>query len=236
MGAGVSEALNLSACLRLGVVDAEGEPLGRLADLEVEASERFPRVVAVRVARGREVAVVPWERVERFDDRGVVVREGAGPVQAGDGRVLRLRRDVLDAQVVDLAGKRLARVGDVVLARQDDELRAVAVDVGLAPVARRLGLRRLARRLRAETLGWDGIYLASGRGHRVQLEHRAADVHRLSQEELAALVAHLPPHRGAEVLDIARPGLHRDPVEAARRARPRRRRFRVMRARKRAPS
>ena len=232
----MSEALDLSACLRLRVADAAGRPLGRIADLDVEASDRFPRVVAMRVARGRDVSVVPWDRIQRFDARGVVVREGARTVGAGDGRVLRLGRDVLDAQVVDLAGKRLARVGDVVLARQNDELRAVAVDVGLAPVARRLGLRRLARRLRAETLGWDGIYLASGRGHRVQLEHRAADVHRLSQEELAALVSHLPPHRGAEVLDVARPGLHPDPVEAARRAHPGRRRFRVMRARKRAPS
>jgi len=39
------------------------------------------------------------------------------------------------------------------------------VDVGLAPIARRLGLRRLARRLREEWIGWDEIYLASARGH-----------------------------------------------------------------------
>jgi sporulation protein YlmC with PRC-barrel domain len=233
----VTDTHDLTACLRLPVSDAAGRPLGRIADLEVEASERFPRVIALRVERGRETAVVPWDRVERFDGRGVVVRDAEErPPAPGDGRILRLARDVLDAQVVDLAGKRLARVGDVVLARQDSELRAVAVDVGLAPVARRLGLRRLARRLRAETLGWDGIYLASGRGHRVQLEHRAADVHRLSHDELMALVAHLPPARGAEVLDVARPGLHPDPVATARRAQPRRRRFRVMRARKRAPS
>jgi len=232
----VSDALDLTNCLRLQVRDAAGRRLGRLADLEVEATERFPRVVALRVARGREVTSVPWDRVDRIGAGGVVVRDASAGAAAGDGRILRLARDVLDAQVVDLAGRRLARVGDVVLARQDHELRAVAVDVGLAPVARRLGLRRPERWLRAETLGWDGIYLASGRGHRVQLEHRAADVHRLSHDELMAIVAHLPPVRGAEVLDVARPGVHPDRVATARRARPRRRRFRVMRARKRAPS
>jgi hypothetical protein len=68
------------------------------------------------------------------------------------------------------------------------------------------------------------------------LEHRAADVHRLSHAELMALVARLPPVRAAEVLELARPGLHPDPVAVARQAGPPRRRFRVMRARKRAPS
>jgi sporulation protein YlmC with PRC-barrel domain len=233
----VSDAFDFTACLRLPVWDAAGRPLGRIADVEVEASERFPRIIALRVERGREVTRMPWEQVEQMDTAGAVVHEARdGGEFSYDGRILRLGRDVLDAQVVDLAGKRLARVGDVVLARQGRDLRAVAVEVGLAPVARRLGLRRLARRLREETLGWDGVYLASGRGHRVQLDHRAADVHRLSHDELMALVARLPPARGAEVLDVARPGIHPDPVAVARRARPRRRRFRVMHARKRAPS
>jgi hypothetical protein len=138
--------------------------------------------------------------------------------------------------VVDLAGRRLARVGDVELAERDGALCAVAVDVGLPPVIRRLGMRRLARHLREEWIGWDGIYLASGRGHRLQVEHRAAEIHRLDHAQLMALVARLPPARGAEVLDVARPGEHADPVAAARRARRPRRRFPVMRARKRAPS
>jgi sporulation protein YlmC with PRC-barrel domain len=113
----VSDALDLSGCLRLPVRDAAGRPLGRIADIEVEASERFPRVVALRIERGREVTRVPWQCVERVDARGAVVQEVRDGAQFPYGRILRLGRDVLDAQVVDLAGKRLARVGDVVLAR-----------------------------------------------------------------------------------------------------------------------
>jgi sporulation protein YlmC with PRC-barrel domain len=227
----------LSDWLRLPVEDTARRPLGRISDIEVEAGDRFPRVVALHVRHGRDRTRVPWNRVEHAGAPAVVVRaESRAQARVSDGRVLMLARDALDAQVVDLAGKRLARVGDVELAHDRDGLRAVAVDVGLAAIARRLGLRRLARRLREEWIGWDEIYLASGRGHQVQLEHRAADVHRLGHDELMALVAHLPPVRGAEVLDVARPGVHPDPVAAARRARRPRRRFRVMRARKRAPS
>jgi hypothetical protein len=217
------------------VRDLAGRPRGRLADLEVDAAGRFPRVVGACIRRGRLLEQVPWEEVERFGSEEVVVR-GEPRRRSSRLRGLLLARDVLDAQVVDLAGKRIARVGEVDLARQGDELRAIAVDVGLAPVARRLGLGRLADRVRAEPITWDGIYLTSGHGHRLTLEHRAADVHRLSHEELMALVARLPPARGAEVLDLVRPGLHPDPVDAAREAGRPRRRFRVMRARKRAPS
>jgi sporulation protein YlmC with PRC-barrel domain len=227
--------LSLSECLRTPVRDPAGRRVGRLADLEAEPGGRFPRVSALLLRRGRSVARVAWESVERFGPGAIVLRDEVAPAASG-GRRLLLARDVLDGQVVDLAGKRLARVGDVELAIQDETLRAIAVDVGLAPVARRLGLRRLAGRLREEPIGWDGIYLASGPGHRLQLEHRAADVHRLSHEELMALVARLPPARGAEVLHVSRPGVHEDPVATARRAGPPRRRFRVMRARKRAPS
>lgn len=227
----------LSDCLRLLVRDSAGSVLGRVADIEVEGTERFPRVTALHVRRGRETLRVPWPDIAQLGTHEVVVRGAPGAAgEIGNGRFLRLARDVLDAQVVDLAGKRLARVGDVELAQEGAMLRVVAVDVGLAPVARRLGLRRLARRMREEWIGWDGIYLASGRGHRVQLKYRAGDVRRLSHDELLALLAHLPAVRGAQVLEVARPGTEPDPLAAARRARRPRRRFRVMRARKRAPS
>ena len=56
-------------------------------------------------------------------------------------------RDVLDTQIIDLVGQRLARVADVVLTRTaDDRLELVGVEVGFGGVLRRLGLRRLAAR------------------------------------------------------------------------------------------
>jgi sporulation protein YlmC with PRC-barrel domain len=233
----VTVSLLLSDCLRLLVREDSGNSLGRLAEIVVEGSERFPRAFALIVRTRSEDIIVPWRAVDRISATHAIVRTPIAPMTLPAGRpALRLARDVLDAQVVDLAGRRLARVGDVELAERDGVLRAVAVDVSLAPVARRLGLRRLAARLREDWIGWDGIYIASGRGHRLQVDHRAAEIHRLDHDELMALVARLPPERGAEVLDTARPGAHADPLAAARRARRPRRHFRVMRARKRAPS
>jgi sporulation protein YlmC with PRC-barrel domain len=226
----VTDLVRLSDLVGRQVHDPAGRRLGRVADLEAAGADRFPPVTAAVLSDGRRVA---WAALEP-EGRGFGVPEaGSGPAPPD---ALLLGRDVLDAQVVDVAGRRLARVGEVLLAGDGGELRVVAVDVGLGPVAWRLGLRPLARRLADDRLAWDGLYLASGAGHRIQLAHRAQDVHRLSEAELMAIVARLPPARGAEVLGIARPGRHEAPVEVARAAGRPGRRFRVMRARRRAPS
>jgi sporulation protein YlmC with PRC-barrel domain len=182
------------------VLDERGRTAGRICDLIVDHEESYPRVIGVAVREGRSARYAPWPAVGEE-----VVMHGAGSPTAPEG--LRLVRDLLDAQVVDIAGRRLTRVGEIELASRDGGLRAVAVDVGLAPVVRRLGLRRLARRLPSDVIDWQGIHFVSGRGNQVQLESPAAAIHRLA------------PHERAEVL-----------------ARPRRRRYHVMRARKRAPS
>ena len=216
--------LGLTDLLGRAVVDADGRRLGRVADLAVDHADRYPRVTALAIRAGHTVMVRPWSAVR-----------GLGPpvVLDADGRDcqadLFLARDLLDAQVVDIAGRRLARVSEIELATHGGALRAVAVDVGLGSVVRRLGFRRLASRMGDEMIGWEGLHFATGRGHQVQLASPAAAVHALGPAELMEVVSRLPPERGDEL---------REAVPAARalpRRRPRRR-FPMMRVRRRAPS
>ena len=116
------------------------------------------------------------------------------------GGELHLARDVLDAQIVDIAGRRVRRVSDVELARSENALRAVAVDVGWVGIARRLGLGRLGGRPHHDLVDWSDLHLASPRGHALQLRTTSAALHRLSPGELSELVARLPPQRAAEAL------------------------------------
>jgi sporulation protein YlmC with PRC-barrel domain len=216
--------LSLTELLGRPVVAGDGRPLGRVADLAVDHADRYPRVTAVAIRAGRTVAVRPWSAVRDLGPP-VVVDIGAGEARAD----LYLARDLLDAQVVDIAGRRLARVSEIKLATHGAALRAVAVDVGLGSVVRRLGFRRLANRIRDEVIGWEGLHFATGRGHHVQLASPAAAVHALDPEELMEVVSRLPPERGDEL---------REAVPAARtlpRRRPRRR-FPMMQVRSRAPS
>jgi sporulation protein YlmC with PRC-barrel domain len=212
------------------VTGRDGRRVGRVADLAIDHAERFPCVTAVAVRHRRRLSVIPWRAVAHVGSDGFRVSYEVGDVPS---TAVYLRRDLLDAQVVDIAGRRVARVGDITLDQSDSEVRVVAVDVGLGSILRRLGLRRAAERAGGELLSWDSVHFATGRGHELQLASPAAAVHSLQPAELAELVARLQPDRGAEVLATV-------PAERAsharRLARHRRRRFPMMRARRRAPS
>jgi sporulation protein YlmC with PRC-barrel domain len=195
--------LALTDHLGQDLIGADGARIGRVRDLAVRLDERHPRVTAVVANVDDRIRRIPWEAVADFEGGQVSLTLDAdledAPADSPDE--LWLRRDVLDHQVVDVDGRRLARIGDLELTREHGALRVVAADIGLSAVARRLRLRRLARRLRVEAVPWDDIHLASGRGHQLQLRAPAAAVHRQGPEELMQLVGRLPVARAAEVLE-----------------------------------
>jgi hypothetical protein len=102
---------------------------------------------------------VPAADVALWGSAEIVLSAGyrALDVEPGLAAAL-LVRDVLDTQIVDVAGHRVTRVADVMLAELDGRLRVVGVDVGAGAVIRRLGLRRLGARLAERRLPWDELH------------------------------------------------------------------------------
>jgi sporulation protein YlmC with PRC-barrel domain/flagellar motility protein MotE (MotC chaperone) len=185
---------------------ADGTVAGRLVDLAVEVGEEHPVVRRLAVGRGQHTTgYVDWSAVVAFEhDEVQLGTSGAVTGAEGQAEVL-LRRDVLDTQVVDVAGKRLARVSEVLLSREGEQVAVAAVEIGAAGVWRRLGLRRLAHRTPTRSIAWADLHLTSARGHALQLTTPGAAVHRLAGPELAAVVAHLPTDKGAQILAAVSP-------------------------------
>ena len=209
--------LRLSALLGRDAIGVGGRRLGRVADVLVTLEDRHPQAVAVLLRGQREPVRLAAPPVAG-DGRLRVAGEGAKPMAVA--ALLRLARDVLDTQIVDVRGRRLVRVGDVELAAHEGALRVVAVDVGLGAVLRRLGLGRLADHAPRDALDWTQLHVASGRGHALQLASPAAAVHHLGADDLAELVARLPPERGGEVLEaVAEEHTHATRSRAAHRRR-----------------
>ena len=103
---------------------------------------------------------VDWGDVADVNLAGVHIRTGtAAPATLADYELL-LERHVLDAQIVDLAGKRLTRVADVELVLDGRVLSVQGVEIGLAPLLRRLGLRFLVGHARSSAIRFA---LVSGR-------------------------------------------------------------------------
>jgi sporulation protein YlmC with PRC-barrel domain len=162
--------LRLSELLGRHFVDPDGLAIGRLTDVVVRLGPH-PKAVRLRIRRRRrETGDVAWDDVAAVDSDRVRVRPGteATPPTLADHELL-LERHVLDAQIVDLTGKCLTRVGDVELLVEDGLLSVAGVEVGAGPLLRRLGLRFFASRSESASILWTDLRLTSERGRRIQL-------------------------------------------------------------------
>lgn len=216
---------------------AGGTRIGKVDDLVVVLGDPDPRVVALRVRVGRRYCRVPWSAVASLAEEIVITGDPVEDELAGDE--LLLARDVLDSQIFDLAGRRLTRVADIELVSRDRELRVVGVDIGAAPLLRRLGLGVFARRAATKVIPWNELHLTSVRGHEVQLNTPTARVHTLTEEELAALGARLPPHARSRLyarIRTSAAGRARELEAGIPESRPGHRFGRVLRFRRHAPS
>ena len=194
------------------VTTDDGRVLGRVVDLSVRLGDAEPVVRRVAVGRrGRIEALIPWSALATFEHTAVLLRPDAAPLAVDrpllleDDEIL-LVRDVLDTQIVDVAGRRVQRVGDVLLTRLPDAtLEAAAVEVGTAPVLRRIGLRTWAESRPEAAVAWPDLHLTSARGHAIQLEVPAAALHRLDASGLAHLLALLSTAHAADVVGTVTP-------------------------------
>lgn len=252
--------LLLSQMIHRDVLDSDGRVVGRIADLTADLGRQDTAILVDGLLvqrRGAPDLLVPWAAVASFwhrDSTGLhrafvlaykaddlpefEVRSIADGLKAAE---ILVKRDVLDTQVIDVVGQRLARVADVVLARVPGArvpgarvpetgvpdtgvpdtgvpgygLELVGVDVGVGGVLRRLGLGTLAARAGENLIAFGDVHLASERGHVVQLGAPRSAVHRLDARGLAALVAKLDTDSATEVLAARGAGAAADAIRAA---------------------
>jgi len=141
--------------LGLRVYDLKGRELGRIRDAAL-----VPLVDAIRVDRfllggGPAWLTVRYDQVDRINLNGLWLRDELLTPYHRDEYMLRIGRDLLDQQIIDVDGRKVVRVSDVTFNLDNslgyDELRIVEVDIGLRSMFRRVtqGLlpRPLIRRL-----------------------------------------------------------------------------------------
>ena len=231
--------IHLSEVLGLVVLDASRAPLGYVDDLLVESSQG---AVARLVLRKRgQLSSVPWSQVAALSPEKRVVILAAGtepqPVSGGPGEaeMLSLRREVLDRQIIDIHGRKVVRVNDIVLEGGPGSLSLRRVEVGLAGAVRRLlaGLlaprliRRLAAGLSQTAISWDYVGLVDPRSATIRLKvhqqlarlHPAdlADIiEDLGRVERQAVVNSLDDETAAQALSEAIPSVQATMVEGIR--------------------
>ena len=187
--------LFFSQILGKPVVSADGQELGRLADLIVIPGEPYPPVESIVVRSFHRTRLrLLWASVAQFDTRGVRLLPGSVaeplPEQSAADR-LRVAEELLDRQIVDVEGAKVVRVNDLHFLEVKDMLRLAHVDVGFRGLVRRMGwergvdgaitlLRPTAAYLQRDNLlSWKLIQPLGDVGGRVRLD--------VAQDQLATL-------------------------------------------------
>lgn len=186
---------------------------------------RLPQLNALIVRTPEAELFVPYDDVEFDDDPAgphgsgqilgdVRLRRAINeiaPYRPGDDD-LRLRRDVLDKQIVDVHDYRVVRVSDVRLVESGSRYCVVGVDASMRATLRRLGAigrplemgaRLIGRPLRSNLIAWDDVQtLEPGTaGARIQLKVSHDKIARLHPADIADIVEQLSPQQGAEVIE-----------------------------------
>src|SRR5438067_1889600 len=156
----------LTELLGRPVVEPDGGRVGRVVDVIASPGGRLPTITALFVRAGRGERWIPVEAAE-IAPTGVRLRQPWNSVAAytAQSEDLRLQRDILDKQIVDVHDYRVVRVNDVRLAPTGDRFHVVGADASFRALARRAGfgkpletVARLIRRpLHSNLIAWDDV-------------------------------------------------------------------------------
>jgi magnesium transporter len=153
LGAHATEAISVAGLVGSEVLTVSSHAFGRLEDIVVRWDELHPPVVGALVRRGREHTLVRSDDFAALYRVGLVVREhpklASSAVQAP---CVRLARDVLDRQIVDIDGADVVRVSDLALVPADGGFRLAGVDISARTLLRRAGPASLRRRIAPDRL------------------------------------------------------------------------------------
>lgn len=131
------------------------EKYGKLIDLAVDENRAVPSVSKVLINKnGKKFSITPSALVIKEDEK-IVVKDVNVPLFPYDVKNFYLNEDLLDKQVIDMDGRRLVRVNDVML-ETNGIIKVIGIDIGFSGILRRLNLEWLIK-LKPKTLPWSII-------------------------------------------------------------------------------
>jgi magnesium transporter len=200
----------LSQILGNSLFSADGSILGKIKDLlidvnPVEVSEARPvrpEVIAIKVKTDRGDRIYDFSSVEIIKSKGtykVVTHDIEQLSPDYLSNVLWLTENILDKQIVDINGSKVVRVNDVRLVVIPSGTYALAVDVGMAGLLRRLGVEAPIQSflglfnvdIPVKMILWDDIEAVDFSNSSIKLSKSSGKLRTLHPSDLADIIEEL---------------------------------------------
>ena len=134
--------LYLTELIGLKVFDLKGRRIGRAVDAALVPLLDPVRVDRFLVGGGWAWLTIRHDQVSTISSAGIYLRDEQLTPYHSDEYMLRMRRDLLDQQIIDVHGRKVVRVTDVTfeVRRENghDTLHMLEVDIGVRSIFRRL--------------------------------------------------------------------------------------------------
>jgi CBS domain-containing protein/sporulation protein YlmC with PRC-barrel domain len=150
------------------VLDVRGRRIGRVKDAALVPLVHSSRIDRVLVGGGYAWFVVRYDQIRTLDlKRGVQLSDEQLTPYHDDEYMLRIGRDLLDQQIIDVTGRKVVRVNDITMGVQKDGERDVLyvheVDIGIRSIVRRvlqgvlprMWIRRLQQPIPPNSIRWE---------------------------------------------------------------------------------
>jgi CBS domain-containing protein len=200
----------LSQILGKNYISENGTVLGKIKDFLIdqsslpgkEADPVRPRVVALRVKKGNEIRILDFSsfEIKKFKRKlRITCLEVHDILPESFSNSLWLAESILDKQIVDINGRKLVRVNDIRIVMIPAGTYAIAVDVGMEGLLRRIGIDKPIQTMldpfRADIPGkfilWDDIAAVDFSNSSIKLSKSSSKLNTLHPSDLADIIEDL---------------------------------------------
>jgi magnesium transporter len=188
----------ISELLNNTISDSSDENVGKLQDILISPKEGAfsPLEFLVIKIKKDQTRFVPYEFVENFNSSQITLKNLFNKIALTELPNTRpfvyLKREVLDKQIVDVAGTRVVRVNDLRIGNFENKICVLGIDASFRGLLRRLGITDnfLAKPFGVKLIDWRQAKLLEGSAP-LQLNTAAEQLSQLHPADLANLVEDL---------------------------------------------
>jgi magnesium transporter len=205
----------LSRIIGKKVLDPQGKPLGTVRDLLVlfnHANQTFdrPLVIGIKLKRGKSAVIYSFQHFRIKKWKGKIYVKCSQLAELPEENInegLLLGDAILDKQIVDLNGRKLVRVNDVRMVSLAQSTHAVAVDIGIEGLLRRIGISKQIKWLLSlfnistpsKFILWEDVEAVDYSNMNIKLSKSYSKLQTLHPSDLADIIEDLGKKTSAEV-------------------------------------
>ena len=142
----------LTELLAKHVYDQNNNKYGKIKDVVISPDKKYPTIEAIKVKANNEFYFIPSSYIEEISSKKVQLSSPLEDIKQypRQDSIIKLSRDILDRQVVDMEGSKIRRVNDVEISYKGGDYYIIGVDIGVNGLFRRLGMGKISEKIHHE--------------------------------------------------------------------------------------